>query len=201
MTAATAAIASRHGSSAGYRRKEKRRAGNGARVSLGRMRTVTARDAAALSEVSGAVHDAYIDGDVEFDRDAGVAVLPIVQEGWADGPPPEREFVRETWRYRESRVTFFRGQLTIRRVVELREPEDWDAPMLYRVTFHPASQELHVHSSEPLRVEVEALDVTLEISSEVGGHVRRRIGKLSRIESHVWLDQLRPGARSRRLPL
>jgi hypothetical protein len=157
------------------------------------MWTLTARDDASLRDVSGAVHDAYIDGDVEFDREAGVAVVPILQEGWPEGPPPEKELVRETWRYHEYRVTFFRGRLTIRRVNELQEPEDWDAPMIQGVAFDPADQEVRVYSDEALRAQVQALDVELEISSEPGGHVRRRIGKLTKIGSDVWLDQRRQG--------
>src|SRR4051812_36380627 len=156
------------------------------------MWTLTAHDESSLRAISGAVHDAYIDGDVEFDRRAGVVVVPIAQEGWAQGPPGEQQLVRETWRFREHRVTFFRGWLTIRRVLELHEPDDWDGPMIEGVTFQPASHEIHVvYADEPLRAKVEAADVTLEISTEVIGHVRRRIGKLIGVESDMWLDQRR----------
>jgi hypothetical protein len=145
--------------------------------------SLSARDDASLRAISGAVHDAYIHGSVEHDQAAGVVVVPFLQEGWPEGPPGERVPTRETWRYREYRVTFFQGRLVVRRVQALDEPDAWtDEPMIYGVDFDAKAGQVRVCSSECLRLTVDALDVEVEVSPEPGGHVRRRVGKFTGIE-------------------
>lgn len=154
------------------------------------MWSLSARDHASVQELSGAVHDAYIDGELDYDRTAAVVVIPLLQEGWPEGPPGERVATRETWRYREYRVTFFRGRLIVRRVRAVDAPDDWpDAPMIEAVAFDAAAQQLRVRADEWLRLTVDALDVELELSPTPGGHVRRRVGRFTGIESDRWLDQ------------
>jgi hypothetical protein len=166
------------------------------------MWSISASDEASLRRVSGALHDAYIDGPVEHDQIAGVVVVPFLQDGWADGPRVEQVQTRQTWRYREYRVTFFRGRLILRRVRGVEQPDDWDDDlMLTGLAFSPQTNQVHVFAAEPLLVTVEALDAQVEISDEPGGHVRRRIGRFTLIASDKWLDQSRQGARSTRIPL
>jgi transposase InsO family protein len=161
-----------------------------------------AGDEASLRRVSDAVHDAYIDGLIEHDRAAGVVAVPFLQEGFAEGPPREQVRTGETWRYREYRVTFFRGRLVIRRVRAVQEPDGWDDElMIYSAEFDPQMNQVRVCSGECLRVTVDALDVHVEVSGEPGGHVRRRVGKFTGIVSDKWLDQQRRASRSTRLPL
>jgi hypothetical protein len=158
-------------------------------LGLRSMWSLSARDAASLRKISGAVHDAYINGAVEHDQAAGVVVVPFLQEGWPEGPPAERVPTHETWRYREYRVTFFRGRLIVRRVHALHEPDDWtDDLMIYSVDFDTQANQVRVCSTECLRLTVDALDVAVEVSPEPGGHVRRRVGKFARSESDSWLD-------------
>jgi hypothetical protein len=143
-----------------------------------------------LREVSGAVHDAYLDGAVEHDQAAGVVVVPLLQEGWPGRSPVDRELTHETWRYREYRVTFFRARLIVRRVQAVHEPEGWtDENMIYSVDFDPQANQVRVCSTECLRLTVDALDVGVEVPPEPGGHVRRRVGKLTSIESDAWLAE------------
>jgi hypothetical protein len=152
--------------------------------------SLTARDEASLAQISGAVDDAYIDGPVEYDQAAGVVTLPLLQEGWPDGPPADCLPTRETWRYREYRVTFFRARLVVRRVQALQGADAWtDGPMIDSVTFDARRSVIWVRGSDDLLLTVGALDVEVVISREPGGHVRRRVGKLTGAESDRWLDQ------------
>lgn len=153
------------------------------------MWSLTAHDEETLRDISDAVHDAYIYGDVEFDPSSGTVYVPLVQEGWADGAPETREFVRETWRYRENRITFFRGRLIIRHVRGLEGLDEWDGPMIESVSYQQSSGEVHVTADDPLRVMVDGLDVTVEISTDVHGHVRRRTAKFTGVVRDTWLDQ------------
>ena len=154
------------------------------------MWSLRARDQRSLRDVSGAVHDAYIAGPIEHDAAAGIVTVPFLQEGWAGGPAPEVQHERETWRYRESQVTFFRGRLVIRGVRVMHAPEEWlDWPEINSVDFVPGVNELRVWSDDPLRLRVDAVDVEVVITREPGLHVRRRAGKLLGIVSNKWLDQ------------
>ena len=154
------------------------------------MWSLSARDEESLGEISGALHDAYIGGPIEHDRAAGVVVVPFLQEGWPEGPPGERVRKRETWRYREDRVTFFRGQLIVRQVRAVHVPDGWiDEPTIESVGVDPHGSEVRVRASQCLRLTVDALDIEVWISREPGGHVRRRVGKFTGIESDRWLDQ------------
>jgi hypothetical protein len=157
------------------------------------MWSLSAQDETSLEEISGAVHDAYVDGSVEHDRAAGVVVIPILQEGWPEGPPGECVPTHDTWRYREYRVTLFRGRLIVRRVQAVHESDDWTyAPMIEDVGFDAQAHEVRVQSSSGcLRLTVAALDAEVELSHEPGGHVRRRVGRLTGIESESWVDQHR----------
>ena len=149
-----------------------------------------AHDKASLREVSDALHDAYIDGPLEHDATAGVVAVPLVQEGFDGGPVAEQVPTVETWRFREYHVTFFRGRLIIRQVRAVRMPADWDDQlMIDSVEFDEASSRLMVCGDEQLELAVEELDVELQLSDEPGGHVRRRVGKLSGIVGDKWIDQ------------
>jgi hypothetical protein len=155
------------------------------------MWSLTAQDEGSLEQVSGAVHDAYIDGPVEHDPAAGVVTLPLLQEGWSDGPPAEQLPTRETWRFREYRVTFFRGALVVRRVLAVHGAEAWtDGPMIESVAFDPRRSVVRVRGAEDLQLTVDALAVEVQVSREAGGHVRRRIGKLTGAESDRWFDAI-----------
>jgi hypothetical protein len=161
-----------------------------AAASLSSMWSLSADDEASLREISGAVHDAYLHGALEHDQVAGVVVVPLLQEGWPRGSPAERVLTHETWRYREYRITFFRGRLIVRRVRAVHEPDGWtDENMIYSVDSDPQANQVRVCSTECLRLTVDAIDVEVEVSPEPGGHVRRRVGKVTRIESDAWLDQ------------
>ena len=150
------------------------------------MWSLSAHDAASLREISGAVHDTYLYGALEHDQVARVVDIPLLQEGWPEGPPAERVLTNETWRYREYRVTFCRGRLIVRGVQAVHGPDGWtDEDMIYSVDFDSHANQVRVCSTECLRLTVDALDV----SPEPGGHVRRRVGRVSRIESDAWLDQ------------
>jgi hypothetical protein len=85
----------------------------------------------------------------------------------------------------------------------LEELEDWeDGLMLSGVEFDLRAKQVHVYTTHGrLRVTVEALDVQVKVSEEPGGQVKRRVGKLTRIESDQWLGQTRRSARSTHIPL
>jgi hypothetical protein len=156
------------------------------------MWSLAARDHASLREVSGAVHDAYIDGPAEHDDAAGVVEIPIAQEGFEGGPVSEQFATRETWRYREHLVTFFRGRLIIRRVRAMHKPDGWDdQPMIESVELDEQANQVTVLAGDRLRLTVDGIDVEVQVSGEPGGHVRRRVGKLTGIVGDRWLDQHR----------
>jgi hypothetical protein len=159
------------------------------------MWSLSARDEVSLRDVSGAVHDAYVDGPIEVDDVAGVVVVPFLQEGFDAGPPSEEILTGQTWRYREYRVSFFRGRLLVRRVREVHETDhDFsEALMIVSVDFVEQANEVHVcGTTESLGLVVDGLDVLVELSSDLAGHVRRRVGRLTGIVSDKWLDQQMP---------
>ena len=92
--------------------------------------------------------------------------------------------------------------MIVRRVRAVEPAEDWDNElMLYSLEFDTRAKQVHVCTTERLRVTVEALEVHVEISDAPGGHVRRRVGRFTGVESDKWLDQSRGAARSTRIPL
>lgn len=153
------------------------------------MWSLRARDVSGLKGISSAVHDAYLVDGYNYDREAQVVIVPLLQEGWPDGAAPDSVLTRNTWRYREYLVTFFRGQLVVRQVEAVNADEDWaDGPMLLGVDFDARTRQVSVVASDPLRLTVRALDVEVEVSSDPGGQVRRRIGRFTGIQSDKWLD-------------
>jgi hypothetical protein len=153
---------------------------------LRRVWRVTATDVQTLAEASFAIHDALFDRDeVRYDPGRALLVIPFRQEGWPSGPAPERELVRESWRIREYRVALYRGELRIRQVISQPEHGDgWGDPgQLNRLEFDSARSELCVEAGDILRVPVTRLDVEVEITPDIAGYLRRRVGKLTGTES------------------
>ena len=148
-----------------------------------------AEDERSLREISGAVHDAYFDSAaIEHSAEEGTVTIPFHQEGWSDGPGADSRLVAETWRFREYRVAFFHGTLTVRHVRTVAQPEGWDhSGMLLGVHFKSAASEVRVCAVDCLRLTVDALHVAVAISENVAGYVRRRSGKWTRVESDTTL--------------
>lgn len=143
--------------------------------------SLSAQDEKALRELSGAAHDAYFDPR-DGRRDATTFVLPFQQEGWHGGPAPDGVLVAESWRVREYRVAFFHGELIVHHVNAVRGADDWgDAGTLLGVGYDRDASEVEICAGEPLRLAVERLAVEVRIYEDVAGHVRRRVGKYTRV--------------------
>lgn len=147
--------------------------------------SLLAEDERSLRDASGAVHDAYFDSAaMKHSADERIVTIPFQQEGWRDGPRADRSLVAETWRFREYRVAFFHGTLTVRHVRTVAQPEGWDhSGMLLGMHFKSAASEVRVCAVDCLRLTVDALDVEVVISENLAGYVRRRSGKWTRVES------------------
>jgi hypothetical protein len=150
------------------------------------VQTFAARSPEELQEIAGVTHDARFNGReaVVFDEGAAQLTISFEQEGgaWCGGPEPE--LVRETWRYREYRVPLLRGRLIIRRVLAVRNLDEWgDMEMLVGIDYNRRHGEVRVYADGALRVQVSAVDVVATITDEVAGALRRRNRKLTRVQS------------------
>jgi len=149
------------------------------------VRRYVARAPEELPEVSGVLHDAYVDPEaLTHHEDRGEVQLPFAQEaGWMRDLP-QKELVRQTWRVREYRVPILKGLLTIRHVLDLEAPEGWgDMSMLLGLDHDAARGQLVLHAGlDPVRLTVERVDVTAEVTDERAFYVRRRVGRLTRVE-------------------
>ncbi len=153
------------------------------------MWSLLAEDERSLREISGAVHDAYFGSPaMKHSADERTVTTPFQQEGWPDGPRADLRLVAESWRFREYRVAFFHGTLTVRHVRTVAQPNGWDdSGMLLGVHFENAASEVRVCALDCLRLTVDALQVEVAISDNVAGYVRRRSGKWTRVESDTRL--------------
>jgi len=138
-----------------------------------------------LRAIAGATHDAHFDPDeVVHDEAAHTLVVPFAQEAGEWQEMPQMELVRRSWRVDEYRVPFMRGALTIHDVVEIQVKDGWgDMGMLVGVGFDESAMQVKLKSESTLRVTVSNLRVEADLTDEVVGHARRRVGRITRIST------------------
>lgn len=149
------------------------------------MRTFVATTPDEVVGISRVIHDAWFQrDDVVHLRNGRQIVLPFQQEARAWGGESDFKVLRETWRYKEYRVPFHLGTLTIRHVDMVDVDESWaQMDMLEALDYDETKHEVTLVAFGLLRARVARLEVDAEITPTVAGYVRRRIGKRSRWSS------------------
>lgn len=143
-----------------------------------------------VSNLDAWIHDAYLEDALQFSAEVGRAVIPFAQEsGWGTLHPsmPDPVLIRRTLFSRHYRVPLTRCYLVVEHARSLDADVDWGIPMLNVVHFD-ASQSILTLADVGVSIAVSELDVRLLVSSEVVGHLHRKILRWWAIESDRWLD-------------
>jgi hypothetical protein len=112
---------------------------------------------------------------VRFERDAYQ-----LDEG---GVLPQREFVRSTRWYDEYKSPAVKCRLVVRHATAARFVTDEPSPIDVSAGWDAERRTLFFE--DQIEIEVERLDLTLEVSDEIAGYLRTRIGHVLSWESQA----------------
>lgn len=138
-----------------------------------------------VSQLDDWIHDAYLEDALQFSAETARAVLPFAQESsWGDRHPliTDPVLTRRTLTSRHYRVPLTRCYLVVEHAKSLNVNVDWGIPMLNIARFD-TEQSILTLVDVDVSIAVTELDVRVLVSSEVAGHLHRKILRGWPIES------------------
>jgi hypothetical protein len=138
------------------------------------------------------IHDAYLEDALQFSAETARAVVPFAQEsGWGSLHPsmPDPVLIRRTLFSRHYRVPLTRCYLVVEHAKSLDADVDWGIPML-NVAHFDGRQSILTLADVGVPIAVSELDIRVLVSSEVAGHLHRKVLRGWPMESDRWVESI-----------